>query len=153
MSDPTIANLDLSSILQFAEKGLYGIASALGLIAVLRWLSGIHLKALNARIAALERAFAESLERERETSKAAIKRAEEYALALHNASMKMSAAVRDMAAVQNRALTVFGDAMDRVGGSMPTLPPRASEALERKPSRHDLPAFQDPPTETIGGRK
>jgi hypothetical protein len=144
--------LDLSGLIQVLEKGLYGLASVLGLIVVLKWLGGLHLKALNERIAALESAFAASQERERAAYKDTIKRTEDYALALHNASMKMSAAVRDMAAVQNRALTVFGDAMDRVDGRMPTLPPNAQAALERKPSRHDLPSFQDPPTEAIGGR-
>ncbi len=151
MSDPTMDTLSA-----FLEKGFYSIAVILGLVTAVKWLSErregairAHLSALNARIEALEAAFGEALVREREAAAREAAKAEAHAVSLANVSLKMASAVRDNAAVLNRAITVFGDAMDRVSPAIPPLPPRASDALERKhPSRQDLPAC-DPPTETM----
>ena len=106
MPDPAIADPGLADVaLGVIGKVGYTVASILGLLYVLKWLSGIHLQALKDRILALEgelkrrdEIIAAHEKEVRELHKVMLEKSEAHAKVLHDLALKVITAIEKQAA-------------------------------------------------------
>lgn len=133
MPDPALADPSITDVaLGVVGKVGYTVASILGLLYVLKWLSGIHLQALKDRIIALEGELKHRDERiaagQGEISalhREMLDRSEAHAKVLHDLALKVITAIEKQAAYTKQLAHALDDRpcpFNPNAGSPPTSP-------------------------------